>query len=501
MTLFRAEGIRKTYGATVALDRIDFTVHGGAVNVLIGENGAGKSTLMRIIAGVEQPDEGRLLVDDVEVRFAYVGDAACQGVGIVFQELNLCSNLSVTENIFLSRNIMNRICIDHDAERQRTKSLLDRLGADIDPDAQVDTLRIGERQIVEIARALAEDVRILILDEPTSALSAREVEILFCIIGELRQAGVGVIYISHRLEELVRIGDYVTILRDGRLVADAKIADVSVPWIVEQMLGETGATQRPPRGTKAGNVVLSVSDMQCVGPNEFPLVNRFSAEFRAGEITAIFGLLGAGRSELFGLICGSRRGTGDVRLNDENLMGLSLPERVERRLLLVPEDRQGEGLFQNLDVSANLSLSSLRRLAQSGVILRQEEQDAVLAMIAQLGVKVASASAGIASLSGGNQQKVVIGRCLMSRPAAILLDEPSRGIDVGARAEIYGIMNKLAAEGVAVIFATSDVTEAMMEADRILIMARGELVADLDARDADEKTLIGAANKVLVTSE
>ncbi|HVJ00022.1 MAG TPA: sugar ABC transporter ATP-binding protein [Sphingomonas sp.] len=491
--MLRAEGIGKRYGGVVALDGVDFAVRPHSVHALIGENGAGKSTLMRILAGVEQPSSGRLTFDGAPIRFTSVRDAASKGIGIVFQELNLCPNLTVAENIFLGRSLRRGIATPRAAERERTRALLDRLGARIEPDTILGTLRIGQQQIVEIARALSEDVRYLIMDEPTSALSAAEVETLHRIVADLRDAGTGIVYISHRLEELCRVGDEVTVLRDGRLVETAPMAGVSVGWIVERMLGETGIVERASQRVPAGDVVLEFDDL-ATPRSGGAAVHGVTAAFRAGEITAIYGLLGAGRTELLEAACGARASTGAVRLGGEALQGLDLSARVERGLFLVPEDRQGEGIFQNLDIGGNLALGALAGISRAGIVSRRRERDTTRAMMARMGVKAGSPATPITALSGGNQQKVVIGRALISDPRALLLDEPSRGIDVGARAEIFETMRGLAAAGLAVVFTTSDVVEALAIADRVLVMADGRITADLDADDASEEQLVRAAN-------
>jgi erythritol transport system ATP-binding protein len=498
--LLSARGVTKTYGATAALRGVDFDVRGGAVNVLIGENGAGKSTLMRILAGVEQPDSGELRLDGALVTVRSVRDAARQGVGIVFQELNLCPNLTVVENIFLGRNLRAGVAIDHAAECGKAEAALKRLGANFDCRTPVSALSIGQQQIVEIARVLVEDVRVLIMDEPTSALSEEEVANLFAVIRDLKRQGVGVVYISHRLEELMRIGDHITVMRDGAVVASAPVGQASVPWIIEAMLGQ--AALAPERGAPrpAGEVVLSLNDIVVRRSGGARLVDGVSADFRAGEIVAIYGLLGAGRTELFEYAFGLRSGAGAVSLAGEPIDKRSAAERVERRLLMVPEDRQREGLFQNLSVGGNLGLSAISRLSRFGVVLGSTETPAVNAMIARLGVKTRSGAAPIGALSGGNQQKVVIGRCLLCDPLALLLDEPTRGIDIGARAEVFAAMRELADKGLAVAFSTSDMLEALGVADRILVLAKGRLTADLPVAEASETLLVQAANGAVVSS-
>jgi erythritol transport system ATP-binding protein len=497
--LLSAQGVAKTYGATAALRGVDFDVRGGAVNVLIGENGAGKSTLMRILAGVEQPDSGDLRLDGALVKLGSVRDAARQGIGIVFQELNLCANLTVVENIFLGRNLRAGVAINHAAECAKASAALERLGANFDCHAPVSSLSIGQQQIVEIARVLVEDVRVLIMDEPTSALSEEEVAHLFAVIGDLKLQGVGVVYISHRLEELMRIGDYITVMRDGAVVGAAPVAQASVPWIIETMLGQAALAPVRDAPRTAGDVVLSLQDVVVQRRGGARLVDGVSADFRAGEIVAIYGLLGAGRTELFEYAFGLRTGSGAVTLGGQSLDRRSSAERVERRLLMVPEDRQREGLFQNLSVGGNLGLSAIGRLSRFGVVRGEDETRAVNAMTARLGVKTASSAAPIGALSGGNQQKVVIGRCLLCDPLALLLDEPTRGIDIGARAEVFAAMRDLADQGLAVAFSTSDMLEALSVADRVLVLAKGRLTANLPVALATETLLVQAANGGVVS--
>ena len=495
--VLRAEAITKAFPGTVALDAVDFEVHARAVNVLIGENGAGKSTLMKILAGVEQPTMGRLVMWGEPVSFASIRDAASHGIGIVFQELNLCPNLSVTENIFLGRDLTKAgFHIDRAAQRKRAGELLARLEHGIDPDSLVGELMIGEQQIVEIAKALAEDARVLIMDEPTSALSASEVEVLFKVIEELKRSGVAIIYISHRLEELVRIGDYFTVLRDGRLEATATKADVTIPWIIKQMLGADDLVKRRPPKGPPGAAVLALEGVSMVRANGTRAIDDVSVAFRAGEITAIYGLLGAGRTELFESLYGLRRGvTGSIKLAGRELGRLPVTRRMQLGLVLVPEDRQRDGLVQNLTVGGNLGLSSLKRFTRLFSISRAAERPLLEGIMATLHIKAPGPDTPITSLSGGNQQKVVIGKSLLTEPVALLLDEPSRGIDIGAKGEVFNTMRDLADEGLAVIFTTSDLKETHAVADRILVMAYGRVTADLTAAEATDEALIAASTR------
>lgn len=494
--LMQARSIVKTYGATKALKGVDFAVEAGKVNVLIGENGAGKSTLMRILAGVEQPTRGELLIDGAPVQLPSVREAARHGIGMVHQELNLCPNLSVAENIFLLRGPGGGdVLLDRAAEQAAAAKLLQRLGQDIDPARTVGLLSVGEQQIVEIAKALAEDCRVLIFDEPTSALSDAEVEVLFRVIGDLKRSGVGIVYISHKLEELLRVGDTITILRDGEVVARADADGASVAWIVEQMLGSAGKLERADFDFTEGPAVLSVEGVTLPRSSGGAALCSVDMEFGAGAVVAIYGLLGSGRTEAMEVAFGARQpASGAVRLKGEDITGLSIAQRVKRGLLFVSEDRKAQGIFANFSVGANMGLSDLARFAARGVLSPLRERGAIAGMILRLGVKTASAEASIGSLSGGNQQKVLIGRALMPGPAALLLDEPSRGIDVGARAEVFRTIRALAADGLAVIFTSSDVLEALAIADRIIVMSGGRVTLNVLARDASEQMLIAAAN-------
>ncbi|MBJ3784741.1 sugar ABC transporter ATP-binding protein [Devosia sediminis] len=497
-----ARGMTKAFPGTLALNEVDFDVHAGAVNVLIGENGAGKSTLMKILAGVEQPTLGTMTMAGETVSFGSIRDAGKHGIGIVFQELNLCPNLSVTENIFLGRDITRAgFHIDRAAQRARAAELIGRLEHDIDPDALVGDLMIGEQQIVEIAKALAEDARILIMDEPTSALSASEVEVLFKVIGELKRSGVAIIYISHRLEELIRIGDYFTVLRDGKLAATAPRADVTIPWIIEKMLGAGEVVAKRPPAIAAGAAILTVDNLSLPGRGHGLALDDVSVSFRTGEITAIYGLLGAGRTELFESLYGLRRNAkGSVRLDGAELGGHSITSRMKAGLLLVPEDRQRDGLLQNLSVGGNLGIASLRRFTKFFSISKAEEAPLLKQVIDQLRIKTAGPDAPITSLSGGNQQKVVIGKSLLTEPRVLLLDEPSRGIDIGAKAEVFSTMRDLADQGLCVVYTTSDLKETHAVADRILVMAYGRITADLRADEATDEALVRASTYKLEQS-
>jgi len=497
--ILRAERVSKRYPGTTALDEVDFQAWRGAVNVLVGENGAGKSTLMKILAGVERPSSGQLWLEERPVSFRTVHDAAAQGIGIVFQELNLCPNLTIAENIFLTHPFTRgRFHLDRARQEAEAAALLRRLEHDLPPDTLVGDLRIGEQQIVEIAKALSREVKVLIMDEPTSALSAAEVEVLFHVIGELKRGGVGLIYISHRLEEVVRIGDRISVLRDGRMQSAARVADIDVRWIIDEMVGHTTLAERPAARPRTGPTVLRLEGVTLPGAGGKKLVDDVGFQVAGGEVVAIYGLMGAGRSELFECLFGLRpEAAGRAWIGDREISRLSLPERIEAGLFLVPEDRQRDGLLQNLSVAQNLSISSLGALTRGLWVDRAREAAWTGEMIERLHVKVSSPGVSITSLSGGNQQKVVIGKSLLTGPKLLLLDEPTRGIDIGAKAEVFKTMRALAESGLAVVFATSDLKEALSAADRILVMSQGRVSADLPGDEATEELLVAASTRSL----
>jgi erythritol transport system ATP-binding protein len=495
--ILRAEQITKLYPGTTALNAVDFNVYRGKVNVLVGENGAGKSTLMKILAGVEQSTAGNLYLHGQPVSFKSVRDAAHAGIGIIFQELNLFPNLNIAENIFMARELVKgQVLIDHQTQIQRTNELLQRLEHPLDPTTLVSDLRIGQQQIVEIAKALSHDVSILIMDEPTSALSTEEVEVLFRIIKELKSQGVAIIYISHRLEELVQIGDYITVLRDGCLRDEQPMAAIDVPWIIEQMVGESSVTAIETTARAAGAEVLRVAELSLPRQGGGFTVDHLSLTLRAGEIVGIYGLLGAGRSELFECLMGLHpEASGAVWLDGNAIhAGHTVGARIRRGLSLIPEDRQREGLIQIMSVTDNMTLASLWKYLKHGLHLANAlTTRSVKRMIADLAVKVSNPQVAVSSLSGGNQQKVVIGKALLTSPKVLLMDEPTRGIDVGAKAEVFRIMGDLAAQGLGILFVTSELKEILAISDRIIVMSKGRITAEFDRTDATEAALVSAS--------
>ncbi|WP_312974541.1 sugar ABC transporter ATP-binding protein [Atlantibacter sp.] len=495
--VLRTRGVSMLFPGTVALDNVDYNVWRGKVNVIIGENGAGKSTLMKILAGVQQPSTGTIELNGKPVHFANTRDAAAHGIGMVHQELNLFENLTVAENIFLGRELQRGLKpIDEATQIQRSAELLKRLDQPISPNEQVANLKVGQQQLVEIAKALAEDADILILDEPTSALSKTEVEILFRVIRELTRQGVSIIYISHRLEELMAIGDVITILRDGKFQAEAQVSDIDVPWIVREMLGSEPVSSFLTPGRQFGAPVLEAEHITCVNASGNAVVDDVTFNVRAGEIVGIYGLMGAGRTELFECLLGTNRNyLGKLWLDSKPVPPrLSTAERIRMGMSLVPEDRKRTGIFPISSVASNLTIASLWRRLQSGfAISRRDEEQVVATTIGNLSIKVSSPEVEIQALSGGNQQKVVIGRSLLTNPKLLLLDEPTRGIDVGAKADVFRMMVQLSEQGIAVVFSTSDLKEIMAVSDRILVMSGGKVTADIPRENAEESALVSAS--------
>ena len=493
--IMSARGVTKIYPGTRALDSVDFDVYRGRINCLIGENGAGKSTLMKILAGVEQASDGGLVMEGRPVSYASTIEAEKDGIVIIYQELNLFPNLSIAENIFIGREKARAgVHIDHAAQEEAAAALLRRLQHDLDPKTLVGELRIGEQQIVEIAKALAQDARILIMDEPSSALSDAETEVLFRIIAELKASGVSIVYISHRLEELLRIGDRITILRDGTLRASAPRAEVDLPWIIKHMTGDMKIDAGSGQDRLIGEPYFELRDMSLPRVGGGWTVDRVSFFLRRGEILGLYGLIGAGRSELFECVMAARpEATGDVYLDGERLCSRDIAGRIADGIALIPEDRQREGLVQNLSVAGNMTLSSLGRFSSGVHIRERSESSAVQEQISGLSIKAPNGETPIGSLSGGNQQKVVIGKGLMTEPKVLLMDEPTRGIDVAAKGDVFRIVRSLSAKGLGVIFVTSELKEILAISDRVVVLSKGRITGIFDRSEASEEKLVAAS--------
>ncbi len=496
---FHAEKVSKIYPGTKALDNVDFDLLTGKVNVLIGENGAGKSTLMKMIAGIEQPSEGHLYMGEEEVRFKNTTDARKQGIGIIHQELNLFPNLPVYQNIFMAREKKKGLGMDNRYHREKAEEVLKKLEHEIPVDTLVGELRVGQQQMIEIAKNLVEDdLKILIMDEPTSSLSNQEVQVLFKIMRELTAQGISIVYISHRLEEIMQIGDHVTILRDGKYVADADVKDIDVPWIVKQMTGEGKSYPKKDREIDwdQQEKVLEVKNLTLPKSGGGYLLNDVSFDLKKGEILGIYGLMGAGRTEVFECIMGLRpEHTGDILLEGKKMNIRSVSEQIRQGFALVPEDRQREGLVQSMDIGRNCSLSALTRYTKAGFIDFGKENEMVESQIRDIHIKVADKRLPILSLSGGNQQKVVIGKGVLTDPKILLMDEPSRGIDIGAKTEVFDIINQYAEQGLSIIVISSELKEIISIADRVVVLSDGIKAGELKGDEIQEEALVLASYK------
>lgn len=493
--VLRLEDVSKVYSGIVAVKRANFSVRAGAVTVLVGENGAGKSTLMKIIAGVEKPTIGRIILDGQDVSFNSPAEAQAHGIGMIFQELNLFGNLSVAENIFATREIKRGVYgIDHKAQIAKAQTFLERLDAGISADTMVEDLPIGQQQLVEIAKAISLNARILIMDEPTSALSATEVDILFRVIAELKAQGVAIVYISHRLEELMRIGDYITVLRDGQITGQEEVRNINTQWIVRSMIGSDAKDFSKTGEHQIGDEVFRADHISLTRLHGGLAVDDVSLSVRSGEILGIYGLMGAGRSEFFECVMGRHgHSSGRIFIDGSEVKERDTTRRIKRGLAIIPEDRQREGLVQVLSIGANLTLASLDRFKRFFHIRAADEKAAIATSIKDLAIKAPNPDFEVTSMSGGNQQKVVIGKALMTNPKVLLMDEPSRGIDVGAKADVFRTMRRLASEGMAILFSTSDLEEVMALSDRIAVLSGGKLVALFDRSEATETAIIAAS--------
>lgn len=495
--VLEARNIAKNYGGTRALKGVDFQVRKGAVTTLFGENGAGKSTLMKILSGVEHPSSGQIVLDGHPIEFNSTTEAADQGISIIHQELSLAPNMTVRDNIFMGREIAGPFGVDYAEQTRQTRALLAEMEQDIDPLTFVSELRVGQQQIVEIARALSTNSRILIMDEPTSALTAAEVDVLFRTISELLARGVAIVYISHHLEEALEVTDHAVVLRDGSITAHGDRGEIDLKWIVDHMVGESFDLGAPPSGYDFGEPVLEIKDLVISDPEkpDRNVVDGVNLTVREGEIVCIYGLMGAGRTEMLEAVAGREHVTsGDIRTHGQSILDLSIGQRIAMGVGIVPEDRQRDGLVQNFDVGKNLTLASLGAAIKRGVISRGKDRDRANEIIKQVTVKTPGPELSIGALSGGNQQKVVIGKIVATEPNVMLLDEPTRGIDVGAKAEVFNLLSRHASEGLAVVYSTSEVSECLSIAHRIIVMRRGSISAEFGP-DTTEDMIMAASGE------
>ena len=487
--LLSMRGIRKSFSGVEVLHGVDLTLHAGEVLSLTGENGAGKSTLMKILGGDYRRDGGEIFIDGKAREFASPREAEAAGVRVIYQELNSAPDLSVAENVLMGHLPRRGWSVDWAAMNERTAQVLAQLKADIDPRQNVGDLSVGQQQLVEIAKALSANARILVMDEPTAALTSREVELLFETIGNLRAQGVGIIYISHRLDEVEQITSRVLVLRDGNNVGDVAMETTSRAEIVHLMVGRevehySGAREQPP-----GEIVLEVANL--TRPNHFENV---SFEVREGEIVGLYGLLGAGQMEVMRALFGApAAASGSVKVAGQSV-NLSSPRAAKASGIgLVPEDRKREGLILGLSIAENLTMGNWGGIARGGVLSPRAEISRAQEWTERLGIRARDSGQAVGTLSGGNQQKVVLGRWLEAHSKVLLLAEPTRGVDVGARADIYSVLEELRVQGLALVMVSTDMEEVLALCDRVLVFAHGRVVSEFDRAGATQGKLLASA--------
>lgn len=484
-------GASKSYGAVRASRDVSIELRSGEVRALAGENGAGKSTIVRMLAGVQRPDEGEVLVDGEPVTFHGPADAREAGIAVIYQEPTLFPDLSVAENVMMGRHPLGSArLIDRKRLHRTVQELLDRLGVKLDPEQPVRGLSIADQQIVEIAKALSFDARVLIMDEPTAALSGLEVERLFGVVKTLRQRGAAVLFISHRLDEIFTICDTVTVLRDGAVTHDGMTADMTTDDLVRRMVGRDLSQLFPKLEAKVGSKVLEVSRLTREG-----VFIDISFDVHHGEIVALAGLVGAGRSEVARAIFGvDKPDAGHVTVDGVKLKPGSPSAAMRAGVGLVPEDRRQQGLVMDLSIERNVGLTRLRALrSRLGVIGAGREEKLASDWATKLQLKFHRLSDPVGFLSGGNQQKVVLAKWLATGPKLLIIDEPTRGIDVGTKAEVHRLMSELAGEGLAVLMISSELPEVLGMADRVLVMHEGRIARELTRAEADEESVVRAA--------
>ncbi len=500
--ILEVRSVSKRYPGTLALDNVSMRVYRNRVNVLIGENGAGKSTLMRILAGVEAADSGELLLNGAPIEMRTPVEAAAHGISIVHQELSVLPNLNISENVFAGRELLKAaVFLDRDSEDERAARALETLRKPLPVRTPTAQLSLGNRQMVEVARTLDQGAKVLILDEPTSALSTIESESLFRVIGDLKQSGVTIIYISHRLHELLHLGDWFTVLRSGKVVGEAARSEVSRGWIVERMSGRDVCTDASVPPTTVDEPLILEANALTVRASEGDeeqgsALHQVSFNLRRNEILGVYGLLGAGRTELLECLAGVRRlQSGTLTLNGKNV---DLNNATGARgIALVPEDRQRDGLVPDLSIRENIALGAMR-----GFFISMTDQMArVRQLVADLGIAARNLELPVTSLSGGNQQKVLIARCLMRTPALLLLDAPTRGVDVGAKADIYQILRLLASQGIGVIFTSSEIEETRALGDRTLVLCQGRVSREFLRDEITDEALFAAASPVVAKQD
>ncbi|MEH6956382.1 sugar ABC transporter ATP-binding protein [Neobacillus drentensis] len=485
------KGISKAFSGNRVLDQVDFQLLRGEIHALMGENGAGKSTLIKILTGIYERDAGKVFIKGKEVHFKNPKEAEQMGIAVIHQELNIIPYLTVYENMFLGKELtVGKFGITRDKEmKKKTKEYLDRLGIEIDPNMEAGNLSVGQQQMIEIARAVAANTEVLIMDEPTAALTDREIEALFKVIDSLKKQGVGIVYISHRMEEIFQICDRISVLRDGQFIDSKEVAKTNFDEIVKLMVGRQLGERFPERNTKIGQERFKVENLTSKGSFE-----NISFSIHQGEIVGVAGLMGAGRSEIMQAIFGYRALDGGKMFIDGKEVTIKSPyEAIKAGIAFVTEDRKSQGLILDLSVRENLSITTLDKISNKSVVSSKTEISLVDEMIEKLHVKTSGREISVKSLSGGNQQKIVIGKWLGIHPKILILDEPTRGVDVGAKKEIYQLMNDLTKQGVSIIMVSSELPEILGMSDRVLVIHEGKLANVLNKSEATQENIMQSA--------
>lgn len=490
--MLRMEGVSKIFPGVKALDNVDITAYGGEVTALMGENGAGKSTLMKILSGVYQKDEGKVFIDGVEAHIKGIKSAEEYGVTIIHQEMSVLNNLTVAENIFLGNERFHKFTgkINKKELVERSKLFLDQIGANINPNTLVSSLNVGEKQMVEIAKALTKNARVIIMDEPTTALTEVETKNLFKVIDSLKKKGIAIIYISHRMEEIFAICDRVEVLRDGKYAGNALIKDIDNDKLISMMVGRKIEDQFPYREVKSGKDILEVMNLNAnVG------IKDISFNVKEGEILGIAGLMGSGRTEVAKTIFGEYKKTsGSIKIKGKEVNIKNIQEAIDNGICYLSEDRKKEGCVLSLSVAENMILSNLKKYESKMMSIDKNKAiKDVDYYIDKIKIKTPNRDQLIKNLSGGNQQKVILAKWLMLSPEVLIIDEPTRGIDVGAKKEIYELLNELKASGKAIIMISSDLPEVLGISDRILVMSEGRISGELKREEASQESIMKLA--------
>ena len=487
--ILQLENITKYFPGIKALDQVHLNIYPGEVHALIGENGAGKSTLVKILTGVYQPTNGRVLYKGKEVKFPNALDAQKAGIAAIHQEASMFPELSVTENIFMGHHSGKLGHIDWRSMKSRTRDLLEKMELDINPDSLIKNLSTAQRHMVEIAKALSIDANVVIMDEPTSALTLKEVEDLYKIINQLKSDGKAILFISHKFDEIFSICDAFTVFRDGKYIESGRISDSSIDDIVKMMVGRSLDKMFPKKKAEITDTILEVKDLSRTG-----VFKDISFSLKKGEILGFFGLVGAGRTEVMRVLFGiDRKSSGDIFIADKNVIINSPSAAMKQGIALIPEDRQDQGVIQDMSLTHNISLPQIDSLFSFGILNKNSEDDLTEEYGSLMEIKAAGWGVNANTLSGGNQQKVVIAKWLATNPLILIMDEPTKGIDVATKAAVHSFVSEMAVKGLAVILVSSELPEVLGMADRIIVMHEGMITATFNRDEADSEKIIRAA--------